>query len=33
MKVMVPSKRWDDPVDVGRALDDIGGAQNVLITG
>ncbi len=33
MKVLVPSKRWDDPVDVGRALDDIGGAQNVLITG
>ena len=33
MKVMVPSKRWDDPVDVGRALDDIGGAGNVLITG
>lgn len=33
MKVMVPSKRWDDPGDVGRALDDIGGAGNVLITG
>ncbi|MCL4522977.1 MAG: amidohydrolase family protein, partial [Acidobacteria bacterium] len=32
MKVLVPSKRWDDPVDVQKALDDVGGAQNILIT-
>ena len=32
MKVLVPSKRWDDPVDVKKALDDIDGAQNILIT-
>ena len=32
MKVLVPSKRWDDPVDVKKALDDVGGAQNILIT-
>jgi N-acyl-D-amino-acid deacylase len=33
MKVLVPSKRWDDPADVQKALDDVGGAQNILITG
>jgi N-acyl-D-amino-acid deacylase len=32
MKVLVPSKRWEDPVDVKKGLDDIGGAANVLIT-
>jgi N-acyl-D-amino-acid deacylase len=32
MKVLVPSKRWEDPVDVQKALDDVGGAQNILIT-
>jgi N-acyl-D-amino-acid deacylase len=32
MKVLVPSKRWDDPADVGKALDDVGGAKNILIT-
>jgi N-acyl-D-amino-acid deacylase len=32
MKVLVPSKRWEDPVDVKEALDDLGGAQNILIT-
>jgi len=32
MKVLVPSKRWDDPVDVKKALDDVGGPQNILIT-
>ncbi|MBI1737729.1 MAG: D-aminoacylase [Acidobacteria bacterium] len=32
MKVLVPSKRWDDPADVQKALDDVGGAQNILIT-
>ena len=25
-------KRWDDPADVQKALDDVGGAQNILIT-
>jgi N-acyl-D-amino-acid deacylase len=32
MKVLVPSKRWEDPVDVQKGLDDVGGAKNVLIT-
>ncbi len=32
MKVLVPSKRWDDPVDVKKALEDVGGGQNILIT-
>lgn len=32
MKVLVPSKRWDDPEDVKKALEDVGGAQNILIT-
>jgi N-acyl-D-amino-acid deacylase len=32
MKVLVPSKRWEDPVDVKKALDDVGGPQNILIT-
>ncbi len=32
MKVLVPSKRWSDPADVKKALDDVGGAQNILIT-
>ena len=31
-KVLVPSKRYDDPVSVKRGLDDIGGARNVQIT-
>jgi N-acyl-D-amino-acid deacylase len=30
--VLIPSKRYDDPVDVGKGLDDVGGAENVLIT-
>lgn len=30
--VLVPSKRYDDPVDVARGLADVGGAENVLIT-
>jgi N-acyl-D-amino-acid deacylase len=33
MKVIVPSKRWDDPVDVKKAIDVLGGAANILITG
>jgi len=32
MRVLVPSKRWDDPVDVGKALADYGGGKNILIT-
>jgi N-acyl-D-amino-acid deacylase len=32
MRVLVPSKRWDDPADVKKALDDVGGPQNILIT-
>jgi N-acyl-D-amino-acid deacylase len=31
-RVLVPSKRYDDPVSVKRGLDDIGGAGNVQIT-
>jgi L-aminopeptidase/D-esterase-like protein/N-acyl-D-aspartate/D-glutamate deacylase len=30
--VLIPSKRYDDPVDVARGLADVGGAHNVLIT-
>ncbi|MEO8678204.1 MAG: P1 family peptidase [Vicinamibacterales bacterium] len=30
--VLIPSKRYDDPVDVARGLADVGGAANVLIT-
>jgi N-acyl-D-amino-acid deacylase len=29
--VLVPNKRYDDPVSVGKALDDVGGAANVMI--
>jgi N-acyl-D-amino-acid deacylase len=29
--VLVPNKQYDDPVSVKRALDDVGGAQNVMI--
>ncbi len=29
--VLVPNKRYDDPVSVGKALDDVGGAANVTI--
>jgi len=32
MRVLVPSKRWDDPDDVKKGLDDVGGAQHILIT-
>lgn len=31
MTVMVPNKKYDDPVSVKRALDDVGGPQNVTI--
>jgi N-acyl-D-amino-acid deacylase len=31
-RVLVPNKRYDDPVSVKRGLDDIGGARNVQIT-
>lgn len=31
-RVLVPNKRYDDPVSVKRGLDDIGGATNVQIT-
>ena len=31
-RVLVPNKRYDDPVSVKRGLDDIGGAKNVQIT-
>jgi N-acyl-D-amino-acid deacylase len=30
--VLIPSKRYDDPVDVAKGLADVGGAENVLIT-
>ena len=30
--VLIPSKRYDDPVDVAKGLADVGGAANVLIT-
>jgi N-acyl-D-amino-acid deacylase len=29
--VLVPNKRYDDPASVKKALDDVGGAQNVMI--
>ena len=29
--VLVPNKQYDDPVSVKKALDDVGGAQNVMI--
>ena len=32
IEVLVPSKRYDDPHSVARALSDVGGAQNVTIT-
>jgi N-acyl-D-amino-acid deacylase len=32
IEVLVPDKRYDDPVSVGRALADVGGASNVTIT-
>jgi N-acyl-D-amino-acid deacylase len=31
LRVLVPSKRWDDPVDVAKALADVDGAKNILI--
>jgi N-acyl-D-amino-acid deacylase len=31
-RVLVPNKRYDDPVSVKRGLDDVGGAKNVQIT-
>ncbi len=31
-RVLVPNKKYDDPVSVKRGLDDIGGARNVQIT-
>jgi N-acyl-D-amino-acid deacylase len=31
LRVLVPSKRWDDPGDVARALADVDGAKNILI--
>lgn len=30
--VLIPNKKYDDPVSVARGLADVGGAQNVLIT-
>ena len=30
--VLIPSKRYDDPADVARGLEDVGGATHVLIT-
>jgi N-acyl-D-amino-acid deacylase len=32
IEVLVPDKRYDDPVSVGRALADVGGASRVTIT-
>lgn len=31
-KVLVPNKKWDDPESVSKAITDVGGAQNLLIT-
>jgi N-acyl-D-amino-acid deacylase len=31
-KVLVPNKRWDDPESVSKAIADVGGPQNLLIT-
>lgn len=31
-KVLVPNKQWDDPASVSRAIADVGGPQNLLIT-
>ncbi len=31
MKVLVPSKKWDDPGDVAKGLSDIGGPGNILV--
>ncbi len=31
LRVLVPSKRWDDPADVAKALADVDGARNILI--
>jgi N-acyl-D-amino-acid deacylase len=30
--VLIPSKRYDDPVDVAKGLADVGGAERILIT-
>ena len=30
--VLIPSKRYDDPVDVARGIADVGGGANILIT-
>ena len=32
LKVLVPNKRWDDPVSVGEALADVGGGKNIQIS-
>jgi len=32
LKVLVPNKKYDDPASVTRAIADVGGAQNLLIT-
>jgi N-acyl-D-amino-acid deacylase len=31
-KVLVPNKKYDDPASVSKAIDDVGGAQDLLIT-
>jgi len=31
-KVLVPNKKYDDPASVSKAIDDVGGPQNLLIT-
>ena len=31
-KVLVPNKQWDDPASVAKAIADVGGPQNLLIT-
>ena len=31
-KVLVPNKQWDDPASVSKAIADVGGPQNLLIT-
>jgi N-acyl-D-amino-acid deacylase len=31
-KVLVPNKKWDDPESVSKAIADVGGPQNLLIT-
>jgi N-acyl-D-amino-acid deacylase len=32
LKVLVPNKQWTDPGSVKKALDDVGGGQNIQIT-